>query len=95
MGDLENINTLSKLIPTFKYICSGGLIHPGNSTFYINALERIKDFWFRINDRCNRNQSRTGGKFNQVQRDEFHDIYRDVQERAEEKHEKKWIFPKW
>ena len=36
-----------------------------------------------------------GGNFNQDQRDEFHKIYRDVQERAEAKHDNEWILPKW
>ena len=77
VGDLENINTLSQLLLTFKYICSGGSLHPGNIPFSITAEVSIKAFWFCINDCHRSNQSRTGGNFYQDQRDELHDIYRD------------------
>ena len=36
-----------------------------------------------------------GGDFNQDHRDEFHDIYRGLQERAEAKNGNEWILPKW
>ena len=35
VGDLENINTLSQLLLTFKSIRSGGLLQPGNVPFSI------------------------------------------------------------
>ena len=41
------------------------------------------------------NQYLTEGDFNQCQRYELHEIYRDVQERAENKHANEWIIPKW
>ena len=95
VGDLENINTLSQLLLTFKSIRSGGLLQPGNVPFSITALVSIDSFWFWINDRRKRNQSRTGVDFNQSERDEFHEIYRDVQEQTEAKHENDWEIPKW
>ena len=55
----------------------------------------IKAFWFWINDRRKRNQSRTGADFNQSERDEYQKIYRDVQERTEAKHDNDWKIPKW
>ena len=79
VGDLENINTLSQLLLTFKSIRSGGLLQPDNVSFSITALVSIKAFWFCINNRRKRNQYLMGGEFNQYHRDEFHDIYRDVQ----------------
>ena len=82
VGNLENINTLSQLLLTFKSICYGGLLHPGNIPFSITVSVSIKEFWFWINNRRKRNQSRTGGEFNQVKRDEFHEIYKDVHERV-------------
>ena len=36
-----------------------------------------------------------GCDFNQDQRDKFHEIYRDVQKRAEAKHDNKRILPRW
>ena len=36
-----------------------------------------------------------GGDFDQAQRDELHEIYRDVQEIAETNHYNKWVIPKW
>ena len=94
MGDLENINTLSQLLLTFKSIRSGGLIQPNNITFSITASVSIKVFWFWTNDRRKRNQSRTGVNLNQAQKDELNEVYRDVQDRAEEKHDNEWIIPK-
>ena len=87
VGDLENFNTLSQILLTFKYISSGGLLQPGNIPFSNNVSVSIKAFWLWINDCLSRNQSRTGGEFNQAQVDEFHEIYRDVKERAEANHE--------
>ena len=95
MGDLENINTLSQLLLTFKSICYGRFLHPENIPFSVTVLLIIKALWFWINDRSNRNQSRTGGNFNQYQRDELNDIYRNIQERAEAKHENDCILSKW
>ena len=95
VGDLEIINTLSQLLLTFKYICSGVSLHPGNIPFSITAAVSIKAFWFWINDRRRRNQYQTGVEFNQDQRDEFHEIYRYVQECADANHDNEWILPKW
>ena len=55
VGDLENINTLSQLLLTFKSIRSGGLLHPDNVPFSITASVSIEAFWFWIKDRCRRN----------------------------------------
>ena len=93
--DLENINTLSQVLLAFKPICYGGLIHPGNIQFSITVSVSIKAFWFCINDNRRRNQSRTGGDFNQDQRYEFHEIYRYVHESSEAKHDNEWTLPKW
>ena len=95
VGDLENINTLSQILLTFKSICSCRLIHPGNISFSITALVSIKALWFGTIDRHRRNKSRTGGEFNYYQRDEFHEIYRDIQEGAEAKHDNEWTLLKW
>ena len=95
MGDIENINTLSQLFLTFKSIRSGGLLQPGDIPSSITALVSINSLCLLINDRRKRNQYQSWGDFNQYQRDEFRDIYRDVQERAEAKHDNKWIIPKW
>ena len=42
VGDLENINTLSQLLLTFKFISSGGLLHPCDIPFSITALVSIE-----------------------------------------------------
>ena len=42
VGDLENINTLSQLLLTFKYISSSGLIQSGNIQFSNTVLVSIK-----------------------------------------------------
>ena len=89
------INTFPQLLLTFKSICSGRLIQIGNIPFSITASASIEDLWLWINNRRKRNQYRSGGNFNQYQRDEFHEIYRDVQERSEAKHDNEWILPKW
>ena len=95
LGDLENINTLSQLVLIFKTIRYGRLLQPGDIPFSITALVSIKAFWFWINDRRKKNQYRMGGDFDQAQRNELHEIYRDVQERDETKHYNKWVIPKW
>ena len=71
---------------TFKAIYPVELLQPCNITLYITVSVSIKALWFCIDDRCKRNQFQTGGEFNQAQRDEFHEIYRDAQERADEKY---------
>ena len=95
MGDIEIITTLSQLLQTLKSISFGGLLQTGNISFSITALVSIEALWFWINASRRSNQYLTGGGFNQDQRNEFHDIYRDVQERVEAKRDNRWILPKW
>ena len=87
VGDIENIKTLSQLFLKFKSIRSGGWLQPGDITLSITASVSIEAIYLWINDRRKKNQSQTGGNFNQEKRDEFHEIYRDIQERADAKHE--------
>ena len=95
MGHIENINNLYQPLLTFKSISSGGLLQLGDIPFYITVWVSIKAFLFWINDCCKSNQYQMGGDFNQAQSDEFNEIYRYVQERAEENHDNKWILTNW
>ena len=69
VGCLESINTLSQLLLTFKSIRYVELLHPGDIPFSVTALVSIEAFWFWVDDHCRRNQSQTGGGFNQDHRD--------------------------
>ena len=94
MRYLENLNNLSQLLLIFNYICSAAMLMGGTpfcTTYYVS----IDTSWFWISDCSKRNQDTGNSDFSQSEQNEYHDIYRDIQERLEEKHVNKWKLPLW
>ena len=85
MRDLDNFNTLSQLLLTLNFIRSYRLL-TGGIPISIKDSVSIETLWLWISNQTKRNQSRGNTNFSQKEHNQYHDIYRDVQESLEEKH---------